>query len=155
MKQEFHATFQSKKTGKYGDKQYYQLFLPFPAHLCRLLDIKKGQVIRLINGNGEIILKKVESKPMNKRPKYDEWLKEIKPYIPTEAPAGKTYRQICIEAGLDMKAAPAEWVHKAKKDIGLISTRDKKTHRILWFRVEQVKQTFQQKLPNYAVLTSP
>ncbi len=132
MKQEYYVTFQSKKTSKYDKKQYRQPFLPFPIELSRLWDIEKGQVVRLaINGDGEIILKKVESKPTNKRMTYEEWLAKIKPRIPTDAP-GKTYRQICVEASLEMKAAPAEWVHRAKNDIALKSIRDKKTHRVLW-----------------------
>jgi bifunctional DNA-binding transcriptional regulator/antitoxin component of YhaV-PrlF toxin-antitoxin module len=150
MKQEYYVTFQFKKTGKYDKKQYRQPFLPFPIELSRLWDIEKGQIVRLfINGSGEIILKKVESKPTNKQMKYEEWLAKIKPHIPKDAP-GKTYHQICLESGLEMKAAPAEWVHRAENEIALKSILDKKTHRTLWSRAEQIKQTIQRKLPPYA-----
>lgn len=135
MKQEFFITFQSKKTGKYGKKQYNQPYLPFPIELSRLWDIEKGQIVRLlIIGNGEIILKKVESKPLNKQMKYEEWLAKINPHIPTTGP-GKTYAQICKDAGLTMRAAPAEWVHKAQIEIRLNKTLDKQTHRIVWTRI--------------------
>jgi hypothetical protein len=135
MKQEFFVTFQSKKTGKYRDKHYTQSFLPFPTELSRLWDIEKGQTVRLlINGNDEIILNKVQSKPTAERPKYEEWLEKIKPHIPTEPP-GKTYHQICVEADLEMKSAPAEWVHKAENDIGLNNdNKDPKNHQTLWYR---------------------
>ena len=66
--------------------------------------------------------------------KYEEWLAKIKPHIPTTGP-GKTYAQICNDAGLTMKAAPAEWVHKAQIEIGLNKTRDKQTHHIVWTRI--------------------
>jgi hypothetical protein len=153
MKQEFFVTFQSKKTGKYGKTQYEQPYLPFPVALGRLWDIEKGQPVRLlVNGNGEIILSKVQSKPRAENLKYEEWLAKIKPHIPTEPP-GKTYHQICVEAGLEMKSAPAEWVHKAKNEIGLKSIRDRRINRVLWFRVGQIKQTIQEKLPIYAEVT--
>jgi hypothetical protein len=108
-----------------------------------------------MNGTGEISLKKTSTKPTPIRITYEEWLVKIKPHIPIHPP-GKTYEQICKEAGVPYRIPPTAWVIKAKSDIGLNNEHtDSKIHRILWFRVEQVKQTLQQKLPNYAVLTTP
>jgi bifunctional DNA-binding transcriptional regulator/antitoxin component of YhaV-PrlF toxin-antitoxin module len=134
MKQEYHVTVQRKKTGTYGEKQYYQRYMAFPKELCNLYDLEEGQIVRLlINGTGEINLKKVESKPLNKPMKYEEWLAKINPHIPTTGP-GKTYTQICNDAGLTMRAAPAEWVHKAQIEIRLNKARDKQTRHIVWTR---------------------
>lgn len=112
--------------------------MAFPGELCRLWDLEKGQVVRLlINGNGEVIVKKADSKPPRKRMTYEEWLEKITTHIPIDGP-GKIYRQIVAEAGLTMKAAPAEWVHKAENDIHLKRTLDKQTHRIVWTRTIKI-----------------
>ncbi len=134
MKQEYYVKIQCKKTQIYENKQHYQRIITLPAPLCRIYDLERGHFVRLIiSGNGEIALKKVESKPIHNPMKYEEWLAKIKPHIPTTGP-GKTYAQICKEAGVTMKAAPAEWVHKAQIQIGLNKIRNKQTHRIVWTR---------------------
>jgi len=68
--------------------------------------------------------------------KYEEWLTKIEPCIPTDG-AGKTYDEIRNEAGVGLRSAPAEWVHKAEIEIRLNRVQDKKLHRILWTRAKQ------------------
>lgn len=135
MKQEYFVKIQRKKTQMYEGKQHYQRTITLPASLCRMYDLDTGQYVRLsFNGNGEITFRKTESRPLQKRMTYEEWLRKIEPHIPTTGP-GKIYTQICKEAGLTMRAAPAEWVHKAQIEIRLKKTRDKQTHHIVWTRI--------------------
>jgi hypothetical protein len=45
----------------------------------------------------------------------------------------ETYEQIRKEGGITLQSAPAIWVRQAEKELGLIRTKDSKTHRILWW----------------------
>jgi bifunctional DNA-binding transcriptional regulator/antitoxin component of YhaV-PrlF toxin-antitoxin module len=129
-----YSTVQGKKTNIYGKRQYDQLFTTFPKKLRRFWDMEKGEVIEWrINGDAEVTVKKVKTKPTRSQLKYEEWLTRIKPHIPTEGP-GKTYEEICKEAGIYSKAASAIWVNRAKNDIGLDNTDEDNRHRTLWFR---------------------
>ncbi|MGA2625745.1 MAG: hypothetical protein ABSF63_01615 [Candidatus Bathyarchaeia archaeon] len=154
-KTDYYVQVQRHKTIKYAERQHYQDYIVIPSQLSETLRLQPGQVMKcVLNGNGNALTYTTTAEKVNHgKMKYEQWLEKIKPYIPTNA-LGKTYRQICVEAGIEMKSAPPEWVHKAKNEIALNnSIRDKKTHRILWSRVEQVKQTIQRKLPNYAEVT--
>jgi bifunctional DNA-binding transcriptional regulator/antitoxin component of YhaV-PrlF toxin-antitoxin module len=140
MRTEYYVKVQCKKTQIYEKtridekKQHYQRIITLPAQLCKVYDLEKGHIVRLvINGNGEITLKKTESKPISMPMKYEEWIAKIKPHIPTSG-VGKTYAEICKEANLTMRAAPAEWVHKAQFEICLNKARDKQTRHIVWTR---------------------
>ncbi len=154
-KSEYYVQVQRHKTIRYAAKQHYQDYIVIPTQLSETLRLQPGQVMKcVLNGNGNALTYTITAEKFNHvKLKYDQWLEKIKPHIPTDT-QGKTYHQICIEAGLEMKSAPAEWVHKAKNEIALNnSIRDKKTHLILWSRSEQVKQTIQRKLPNYTEVT--
>jgi hypothetical protein len=153
-KVEYYVQIQRHKTIKYAEKQHHQDYVVIPAQLSETLRLQPGQVMKcVLNGHGDSLTYTTTAEKFNHgKVRYEQWLEKIKPHIPT-GELGKTYHQICIEAGLEMQSAPAEWVHRAKNEIALKNIRDKKTHRILWSRVEYVKQTIQQKLPNYAEVT--
>ncbi len=133
LKSEYYVQVQRHKTIKYGEKQHHQDYITIPAQLSETLELQSGQIMKcVLNGNGNsLTYTKVTEKPSRMR--YEEWLEKIKPHIPTTGP-GKTYTQICKEAGLIMRAAPADWVHKAQFEIHLNQTKDKQTHHIFWTR---------------------
>jgi bifunctional DNA-binding transcriptional regulator/antitoxin component of YhaV-PrlF toxin-antitoxin module len=129
MKTEYYVLVQRRKSLKYGEKQHYQDYITIPAELSRFLGLQPGQVMKcVVNGRGILTYIKAEKKPKN-RMTYDDWIRELTPWM-TEN--GKTYRQICEEANILLKSAPALWVKQAERDIGLIRKRDSKTHRMLW-----------------------
>lgn len=137
MKNEYYVKIQSRKTLRYNEKQHYQNYMTLPAELCRLRDIESGQFMRLaITEKGDLICAKVTKVPIKHRQTYEEWLKQIKPHIPA-TPPGKAYAEICKDAGVMQKSAPAIWVNKAKADIGLDQIREVKTHRTLWIRTKE------------------
>ena len=138
MKSAYYAKVQCHNTVKYRKKQHYQCYIALPAELCRIWDLEKCRVVRLaINGNGEVLLTKADSKPVLEKLTYSKWLERIKPYIPTQQP-GKTHEQICKEAGIPYKSPPAIWVNWAKNDIRLNNQfKDPKTHRTLWIQTPE------------------
>jgi len=134
MNQAYYVKLQGHKTLKYGGKQNYQHYLVLPKALCRIQDLETGQIFKLrLNEDGEIIFSRANRKPARTKMTYAEWIDRIKPKIPTQAP-GKTYSQICDEAKIHHRSAPALWVRQAEHDIGLVREPDKGTHRVLWLR---------------------
>lgn len=137
---EYYVTVQRKNTGKYAGKQNYGKYFTLPAPLCKQYGIETGQVFKIKMGEGgAITLSKVNSKPVEAKVTYQEWLRKIGPFIPTEPP-GKSPSQICLEAGVSHATCPAIWVRQAADDIGLERSEDPVSHRILWSRPATTRQ---------------
>mgnify|MGYP001029500883 CR=1 FL=1 len=134
MKNEHYVQVQRRKSLRYGEKQHYQDYITIPIELSRFLELQPGQVMRCATKNRAILTyTKAEGKPKNKMA-YQEWIKAIGDRTPSAGEQGKTHSQICKEANLSLRSAPAFWVKQAEHDIGLIRRRDGKTHRMLWTR---------------------
>jgi hypothetical protein len=73
----------------------------------------------------------IEQKPVTEKLTYQKWLETVARLTPTTTP-GKSYTQIRKEGGITLKSAPTIWVRQAEKELGLIRTKELKTHRILW-----------------------
>jgi len=132
MKSEYYVLVQRRKSLKYGEKQHYQDYITIPAELSRFLELQPGQAMKCsVNGRVNLTYVKAEKKPKN-RMTYDDWVNAIRELTPLITENGKPYRQICKEANIPLKSAPALWVKQAERDIGLIRKRDSKTHRMLW-----------------------
>lgn len=132
MRTEYYVRAQERKTIKYKGKQHLERSMTIPAELSRIWDLKAGQTVRLKwDGNGNVVLTKVSQRPARARLTYVEWVERLSPFIPEKEP-GKTYQEICKQAGISHGSAPAIWVRQAEKDLGLVRTKDSKTHRTLW-----------------------
>ena len=132
MKSEHYILVQRRKSVKYAEKQHFQNYITIPIEISRLLGLVPGQVMKCeAKGEGILTYTKAEKKPRNKMAYYD-WVNAIKELIPWITENGKTYGQICKEANLPLRSAPALWVRQAERDIGLTRKRDPKTRRIVW-----------------------
>jgi hypothetical protein len=132
MKHEHYLKLQGRKTVKYGSKQHHEMTIVVPAEICRLLDLVSGNYMRLaLNEKHELIYTKANEKPPRNYLTYERWLTAISKLMPRGGP-GKTYAEICREAGIPHRSAPALWVRMAERDIGLVRNRDRVTRRVLW-----------------------
>jgi hypothetical protein len=139
-KQRYHVKVQRKKTGRYGKKQHYQKFLTLPAPLCLEQGIETGQIFEIIKGEGgTLTLSRVNSKPVEVKLTYQEWLRSIGRFIPTQRPGGVP-SAICREAGLPFTTCPAIWVRQAEAERELERFYDPVTRRVRWVRPDKPHQ---------------
>lgn len=114
MKSEYYVLVQRRKSLRYGEKQHYLNYLTIPAELSRFLGLQPGQAMKcIVNSRGILTYTKAEKKPKN-RITYDDWVNAIRELTPQITENGKTYQQICKEANIPLKSAPALWVTQAK-----------------------------------------
>lgn len=134
---------QRHKTIKYGTKQHHQDYLTIPSELSKSLGLQPAQIMKCtLNGDHDsFTCSKATDKPTKHKITYQQWWEKLKPFIPATG-KGKPYEQIRKEAGLRILSAPAIWVKSGEAEFGLLRTKDRKTHKILWSLASEETQSY-------------